>query len=71
QSCQAGVAQWVAARSGSLPMAAAQGQWRRMLSDVFQRHKAGQFQLSKSCGGLIQANGAITQQTRFFYRTNK
>uniref|UniRef100_A0A8C8A7V7 Ubiquinol-cytochrome c reductase complex assembly factor 1 n=1 Tax=Otus sunia TaxID=257818 RepID=A0A8C8A7V7_9STRI len=48
-----------------------QGQCRWMLYGVFQRHKAGQFQLSKSCGGLIQANGAITQQNRSFYNTNQ
>ncbi|KAK2529008.1 ubiquinol-cytochrome-c reductase complex assembly factor 1 [Columba livia] len=35
------------------------------------RRQADQFQLSKSCGGLIQANGAITQPNRSFYNTNK
>ncbi|KAM6052736.1 ubiquinol-cytochrome c reductase complex assembly factor 1 isoform 3-T3 [Theristicus caerulescens] len=35
------------------------------------RRKACQFRLSKSCGGWIQANGAITQQNRSFYNTNK
>ncbi|KFP43441.1 hypothetical protein N324_07988, partial [Chlamydotis macqueenii] len=71
QSCQTGVTQWLAARSGLLQTAAVQGQCRRMLYGVFQRRKAGQFRLSKSCGGLIQANGAITQQNRSFYNTNK
>ncbi|KAK2520583.1 ubiquinol-cytochrome-c reductase complex assembly factor 1 [Columba guinea] len=35
------------------------------------RRQADQFQLSKSCGGLIQANRAITQPNRSFYNTNK
>uniref|UniRef100_A0A663NBG3 Ubiquinol-cytochrome c reductase complex assembly factor 1 n=1 Tax=Athene cunicularia TaxID=194338 RepID=A0A663NBG3_ATHCN len=42
-----------------------------MLYGIFQRRKTGQFRLSKSCGGLIQANGAITQQNRSFYNTNQ
>ncbi|KFV92917.1 hypothetical protein N326_00652, partial [Eurypyga helias] len=71
QSCQVGVTQCIAACSGSLQMAAVQGQHRRMLYGIFQRRKAGQFRLSKSCGGLIQASGAIAQQDRLFYSTNK
>ncbi|KFV42589.1 Ubiquinol-cytochrome c reductase complex chaperone CBP3, partial [Gavia stellata] len=70
-SCQTGVTQWIAACSGLLQTTAVQGQCRRMLYGIFQRRKAGQCQLSKSCGGLIQANGAITQQTRSFYNSNK
>ncbi|KFU98592.1 hypothetical protein N340_00082, partial [Tauraco erythrolophus] len=71
QSCHAGVTQWVAACSGLLETTAIQGQCRRTLCGIFQRHKAGQFRLSKSCGGLIQANGAIPQQNRSFHNTNK
>ncbi|KAM6298602.1 ubiquinol-cytochrome c reductase complex assembly factor 1 [Aegotheles albertisi] len=70
-SCQTGVTRWIAACSGLLQTTAAQGQCRRMLCDIFQRHKAGQFRLSKSRGGLIQANGAIAQQNRLLYNTNQ
>ncbi|XP_039567226.1 ubiquinol-cytochrome-c reductase complex assembly factor 1 isoform X2 [Passer montanus] len=70
-SCQAGVTQWIPGCRGLLQTAAVPGLCRRMLCSVFQRHKAGTFQLSKFCGGLIQANGAITQQNRSFYNTNK
>ncbi|KFQ00487.1 Ubiquinol-cytochrome c reductase complex chaperone CBP3, partial [Haliaeetus albicilla] len=70
-SCQTGVTQWIAACSGLLQTSAVQGQCRRMLYGIFQRRKAGQFQLSKSCGGVIQADGAITQQNRSFYNANK
>ncbi|XP_074013340.1 ubiquinol-cytochrome c reductase complex assembly factor 1 isoform X2 [Numenius arquata] len=70
-SCQTGVTQWTAACGGLLQTTAGQGQCGRMLGGIFQRHKAVQFPLSKSCGGLIQANGAITQQNRSFYNTNK
>ncbi|NXI58371.1 UQCC1 factor, partial [Chloroceryle aenea] len=71
QSCQTGVTQWIAACSGLLQPTAGQGQCRRMLHSVFQRHKAGQFQLSKSQDGFIQANGAIAQQSSSFSNTNK
>ncbi|KFZ53897.1 hypothetical protein N338_11979, partial [Podiceps cristatus] len=71
QSCQTGVTQWIAACSGLLQTTVVQGQCRWMLYGVFQRRKTGQFRLSKSRGGLIQANGAITQQNRMFYNTNK
>ncbi|XP_068063540.1 ubiquinol-cytochrome c reductase complex assembly factor 1 isoform X3 [Anomalospiza imberbis] len=70
-SCQAAVTQWIAGCCGLLQTAAVPGRCRRMLCSVFQRHKAGPFQLSKFCGGLIQANGAITQQNRSFYNTKK
>ncbi|KFP81303.1 Ubiquinol-cytochrome c reductase complex chaperone CBP3, partial [Apaloderma vittatum] len=70
-SCQAGVAQWRAACSGLLRAAAGRGQCRWMLCSILQRRKAAQFQSPKSCGGLIQANGAVMQHTRSFYNTNK
>ncbi|KAM3663880.1 ubiquinol-cytochrome c reductase complex assembly factor 1 isoform 1-T1 [Ammospiza maritima maritima] len=70
-SCQAGVTQWTAGCCGLLQSPAVPGPWRWVLCSVFQRHKAGTFQLSKFCGGLIQANGAITQQNRSFYNTSK
>ncbi|XP_031362368.1 ubiquinol-cytochrome c reductase complex assembly factor 1 isoform X2 [Lonchura striata] len=70
-SCQAAVTQWIAGCRGLLQTAAVPGCCRQMLCSVLQRHKAGPFQLSKFCGGLIQANGAITQQNRSFYNTNK
>ncbi|NXU08401.1 UQCC1 factor, partial [Pardalotus punctatus] len=71
QSCQTGVTQWIAGCSGLLQTATVPGQCRRMLCSIFQRHRVGPFQLPKFCGGLIQANGAITQQNRSFYNTNK
>ncbi|RLV89649.1 hypothetical protein DV515_00014776, partial [Chloebia gouldiae] len=71
KSCQAAVTQWIAGCRGLLQTASVPGRCTQMLCSVFQRHKAGPFQLSKFCGGLIQANGAITQQNRSFYNTNK
>ncbi|NXN98135.1 UQCC1 factor, partial [Rhinopomastus cyanomelas] len=68
QSCQAAVTKWMASCGWLLQAAAACGQGRRMLSGAFQRHKAGQFRLSQSCGGLIPAGGALP---RLFYNTNK
>ncbi|XP_062445404.1 ubiquinol-cytochrome-c reductase complex assembly factor 1 isoform X4 [Rhea pennata] len=70
-SCQFGVTQWIAACSGLLQTTMVQGQCKRMLCSIFQRHKTGRFQLSNVYGGLTQANGAITQQNRTFYNTNK
>ncbi|XP_032930608.1 ubiquinol-cytochrome-c reductase complex assembly factor 1 isoform X1 [Catharus ustulatus] len=70
-SCQTKVAQWIAECSGLLQTTTVPGLCRRMLCSTLQRHKAGPFQLSKFCGGLIQANGAITQQNRYFYNMNK
>ncbi|XP_057262386.1 ubiquinol-cytochrome-c reductase complex assembly factor 1 isoform X1 [Pezoporus wallicus] len=70
-SCQTGVTQWTAACSGLLQAATVQGQCRQMLYSTFQRHRPGQFPLSESCGGLNQANGAITQQSRSFSSTHK
>uniref|UniRef100_A0A8C5T9S7 Ubiquinol-cytochrome c reductase complex assembly factor 1 n=1 Tax=Malurus cyaneus samueli TaxID=2593467 RepID=A0A8C5T9S7_9PASS len=69
--CQTGVTQWIAGCSGLLQTATVPGQCRRMLCSIFQRRKAGPFQLTKFWGGLIQANGAITQQNRSFYNTFK
>ncbi|KAL2296747.1 hypothetical protein Nmel_014793, partial [Mimus melanotis] len=71
RSCQTGVTQWIAGCSGLLQTAAVPGRCWWMLCSIFQRHKAGPFQLSKFCGGLNQTNGAITQQNRSFYNTNK
>ncbi|KAF2974230.1 hypothetical protein EK904_008621, partial [Melospiza melodia maxima] len=70
-SCQAGVTQWTAGCCGLLQSPAVPGPWRWVLCSAFQRHKTGTFQLSKFCGGLIQANGAITQQNRSFHNTSK
>uniref|UniRef100_A0A8C6JLB3 Uncharacterized protein n=1 Tax=Melopsittacus undulatus TaxID=13146 RepID=A0A8C6JLB3_MELUD len=70
-SCQTGVTQWIVACSGLLQTTTIQGQCRQMLYSTFQRHKPGQFPLSESCGGLIQASGAITQQSRSFSNTHK
>ncbi|XP_071882625.1 ubiquinol-cytochrome c reductase complex assembly factor 1 isoform X5 [Anas platyrhynchos] len=70
-SCRTGVTQWIAVCSGLLQTAVVQGQCRRMLHSIFQRHKTGQFQLSEACGGFIQANGTIKQLNRTFYNTNK
>ncbi|XP_065547950.1 ubiquinol-cytochrome-c reductase complex assembly factor 1 isoform X2 [Lathamus discolor] len=68
-SCQTGVTQWIAACSGLLQTTTVQGQCRQMLYSTFQ--KPGQFTLSESFGGLIQANGAITHQSRSFSNTHK
>nr|XP_047904906.1 ubiquinol-cytochrome-c reductase complex assembly factor 1 isoform X2 [Anser cygnoides] len=71
KSCRTGVTQWIAVCSGLLQTAVVQGQCRRMLHGIFQRQETGQFQLSKACGGFIQANGTIKQLNRTFYNTNK
>ncbi|NWY07672.1 UQCC1 factor, partial [Nothoprocta ornata] len=71
QSCQSGVTQWTAACSGLLLSTVVQGQCRRMLYGVFQRHKIGRFQLPNVFSGLTQAHGATAQQNRSFYNTDK
>ncbi|KAM8797940.1 ubiquinol-cytochrome c reductase complex assembly factor 1 [Eudromia elegans] len=70
-SCQSGVTQWIAACSGLLQTTVVQGQCRRMLYGIFQRHKTGRFRLLNICNGWTQVHGATAQQNRSFYCTNK
>ncbi|NXX96990.1 UQCC1 factor, partial [Centropus bengalensis] len=71
QNCQTAGTQWTALCNGLLQTTAVQGQCRRMLHGIFQRHKTGQLRPPRSCRGLMEASGALTQQSSWFHSTKK